>query len=440
MSYEWGTASLAAPTFDGQLQIDDLNTLWQWNASSSAWVRRSNLSIQESRSATLYPSGMSILRDPFDFRQARFGAEWDTAHSKAFVQVESNYGVVYGRIAQVTKAELLVWLLTVVPNTGGFYTENFMIRVFEVVDSLLQPNRVSGWNNLYGSMRGRGAYRSTRGRDELGMSRVSGINSNFYGWMPGASLSQRLLAHFMGIVAPTPEDRAVWFPRKNRDLYRMPMNVGAPIGSVTFSSSCRRYCWDTSTSTWQPVTTALWHTANGSSLPNPALVWANAKIPPTNVVNIDVMQKARGAAFVDQGICGVVAYHVQQGNLHAFLVKPLGHTFAAADVNLEGVNWELISMIRFRGDASNCVFHNVPFEDRNFGPTHGGWRWSIWNAIPDWRKIGTNVTVDADAIPETISYYARHKLTGLRSPLFPGCTTIVRRQNNAALSFQERRG
>jgi len=437
MSYVWGTASFAAPTFDGQLQIDDLNTLWQWNATSQVWTKRADLTVNETRSATLFARGKSIAINPMEFKQKLLRDHWDVAFTKSFVQVEEFDGtVLYGRIAHVTLAELLAWLPTVVPVSGGDFDIAFSLRVFEALDPSLKPDRVYGWNNLYGSMRGRNAYRWKRGRGVIGLPASAGIDPKFYSWQLITPLSQQMVNHFFGSLPGTAEDRAIWFPIGKRDLYRMRSNVG----STSIPTDPGRWCWNTATGGWQAAPPGTnWTTANGTTNPNPALLFLDNSAP---FAQVDIISKAmKGCRFFANQVVGVVFYLMrcnESPNLYSFFCKPLGASQVAAEWSLNTVDWDLLAMTHHRGDASNSRFvGGFSVEQRLTS-----WRWMLHTAMPSMlREGGAELwSPDTDRVPESVSFYARNKATGLRTPLFPGNYRVVRRQNNTTMAFNERRG
>ena len=440
MSYGWGLAAMPAATFDGQVQVDHLRAVWQWSSASGAWLRRSEFEFNELNAAVIFATGIPITQNPLNRYQSLFGLHWDVAFNKCFVVVEKldNPTVVYGRIAHVSLAQLMTWLPTVVPVSGGNYSANFCLRVLHVVDATVRPHRVYGWSGIYGAMRGRKAYRRLQGRWNLGLPDSAGIDPKFYGWVGGAPrIATNLVQYFLGATPATNDDDAVWFPRGKQDLYRMPKNGGAKVKPTEVG----RQCWNSVLSAWQAITPGTtWLTADGTSGTNPALIWLSSNIVGLHIGDISAAMK--GCRFTKNAIEGVVAYHLTcatDANLHAFYVKPLGLTKMAVGWNLDGAIWELIALARYRGDAANARYKSVTFENRQLT---NGWRWRLHNAVPaSARRSGAEMwSPDTDRIPTVLHFYARHRTTGVSSPLFPGCVEIVRRRNNMTMAFQECRG
>lgn len=443
MSYLWGTSTFAEPEFLGQVQVDQLGACWQWETGAvKAWVRRPELELKESQSAVIYAVGRSQGSFPADRQQDLFGNHLFTAFSHSFLSVESSSdpSVVYGRIAHVAdEAEWGAYLSTVVPSSGGSYDVDFRVRVLEAYDPRIRPNRVHGWNALYGAMRGRAAYKRSKGRYQIGLPVSAGVDPKFYGWTGAEELSVQLLRRFLGVEPSSSNDLAVWFSRRRCELFSMPRNEGA----IFVPQYTDRRCWNTAAGAWENIPSGVvWESANGPSANNPALIWTQFAESTVGVGDPSVL---RGVRFFRYQVQAVMAYHlVAQGssNLHAFYVKPMGATHQALDLSLSDAEWGLWSVARYRGDSDSARYISVPFENRVLTPGggSGGWRFALHDAVPSGPRNSNGWGADSDRIPRTLNFYVKNNITGVRSPVFPGGIEIVRRHNNTPMAFYERRG
>lgn len=439
MSYEWGTVVLPAALFDEQVQVDSLNQIYQWNATSSVWVRCPELQLQEVRSASIYANGMSTVVSPFVHRQKMLSNNWDVAFDRTFVSVENveDPSVVYGRIAHVDMTELLAWLPTVVPTGGGTYGANFRIRVLQVVDPRRKPDRVFGWNAMYGSMRGRKAYRDGKGRQDLGLPESCGYDPKFATAYPTSSAPEiQLVSLFCGQTPPVAEPYAIWFPRSRTDLTVMPVNNSARLMPVYTD----RKCWNTVSQTWNNITSDQWDTADGA-VPNPACFAVGDDF--TNMEVGKLKTYMCGTDFIKFRRVAVVVYHLVDAadhTNHAFYVKPLGISSMAADIQVPLLPWELMAVSMYDGDGGNARFVKVKNVQNRL--PNDGWRWSIHEAVPHFcrRSGANNWKLSTDRIPQEIKYYIRNSTTGVASPYFPGSVEIARRRYNMAMGFLEKRG
>lgn len=442
MSYEWSMATLPAATFDGQIQIDQLNQVYRWDATSSVWVRCPELYLEELRSASVYAIGVSTTMSPLYRKQSLLRNNWDVAFDKAFVSVEdlADPTIVYGRIAHVDLSGLTAWLQTVVPVGGGAYQTNFRIRVLQVVDPRRKPDRVYGWNAMYGAMRGRNAYRNQKGRNQLSLSNRCGIDPKSFAHFPTSPAPEiQLVQLFCGQTPLAGETNAIWFPVGKQDLTVMPDNNGA----VLVPTYTDRMCWDTVAQAWQNIANgSQWRTADGL-VNNPACFAAGDGIVGMDVGELKYYMHGGGTNFITQHRTIVVVYHLVDSSdptKHAFYIKPMGITSMAADVQVSTGEWALMAVSRYEGDGCNMRFVKVQgVEDRL---PNDGWRWSVHSTLPAFssRSGSRDWGLSTNKIPNTIHYYIRNNITGVVSPYFPGSVEIARRRYNMAMGFLERRG
>jgi hypothetical protein len=442
MSYTWGTAAFPAATFDGQVQVDHLNEIYQWNAGAGVWVKCPEYRLEELRSASVYAYGVAVGQDPFRKQRSMLENHWDVAFNRALVSVESvdDPNVVYGRIAHVSFAELQAWIPTVVPTSGGTYDVHYRIRVIQVTDARRKPDRVFGWNGMYGSMRGRDAMRSTKGRNDLSLPDSCGYDPKFRTAFPTTAAPEVLLVQlFCGQTPATEQPRAIWFPRRRNNLTVMPKNNSATLRP----SYMNRYCWNDTTQLWEAITSDVWMTEDTINCVNPACIAVGNDFTNAEVGELKTYMRGGGTNLITYRRTAVVVYHLRDGgdaHKHAFYVKPLGINTMAADIQVPLVPWELMAVNLFDGDGGNARFVKVP-NVQNRQP-NDGWRWSIQDTLdPRVRASGAkNWNISTDRIPQEIKYYLRNNVTGVVSPYFPGSVEIARRRYNMAMGFLERRG
>lgn len=439
MSYAWGSSAFPAATFDGQVQIDNLGQLYQWSVASGVWIRCPELCLEELRSWSMYAYGMDINQDPFLRKRCLARDTWDVAFDKAFIVCEDieNPNVVYGRIAHVSMAELLAWLPTVVPH-GASYDAHFRLRVLQPVDPRRRPDHVYGWNNMYGAFRGRAAYRSNKGRNDIGLPQSAGMDGKSAStFVTSPAPEIQLVQLFCGQTPATPETRAIWFPRSRQNLTQLPLNNGARVRPSYFD----RMCWNTVSQTWNPITSEEWMTSDANMV-NPACFVVGNDF---HGMEVEALKNyTQGVRFITAHRTVCVVYHIHDladATNHAFYVKPLGITSMAADIQVSHGDWDLMAVSIFEGDGGNARWVKVPnVQDRR---PRAGWRWWIHDTLPrssNNRSGQQHWSLGTQAIPREVKFYIRNNVTGVASPYFPGSVEVARRRYNMAIGFLEKRG
>lgn len=436
MSYEWGMTDLPTGDFDGQVMVDAYNVLWQWDGTNQVWRRADELRLEELRSFTLYLAGYSPPGTGYwDRKRNSEKNTWDVAFDKAFISVEAvdDPSTVYGRIAHVSRAEFETWF-----NTAFPWPDNVRVRVLQAVDPRRKPNRMTGWNNMYGALRGRHAYRKNKGRGDLGLPQSAGIDPKSamtFACTPAPEI--QLVQLFVGQTPATGETRAIWFPRRRENLTLLPKNNDARINPSYFD----RFCWNDLTQTWGAITSDQWSTADANAS-NPACFWTDPNNGGAMLVDM-INGPMKGADFITERRVVCVVYHLvdlADGHNHAFYVKPLGITSMAADVQVSPSDWSLIAASRYVGDGSTMRFAAVSVQDRT---PNDGWRWWLHDCVPPFangRSGRNNWTLSTQTVPNEMHFYIRNNTTGVVSPYFPGSVEIARRRYNMAMGFLEKRG
>jgi len=454
MSYPWGFVTKPVATFDRQIYVDAAHNVWEWDGAIAAWTRRQGLVAREVDTQLAFPAGTSMGGNPLYRTAARMANTWDTSYSRAFVEATdaSSQAQVFGRIAQVSLADLFAWLPTAVPNDGSVYTNSVRLRVFEVFDASLKSYRTYGFNALYGGLRGRHCYRSgmRRGRLTPPKPACAGIDAAWSTHWGIPDLGTQLLQYFLGTAPSRDDDCVVWTTRRTRDLYLQPSN-NRPSVIYLNSGAMGRMAWDPM-DVWNPAPDGAWTFDDGTVAPNPAIVWVGNGVPTPRV---DSPTSLKGLRQVGHRVQAMVAYLIKNETIkgrYAIYLKPLGITHFVLDTGLAAsgfvpwLHWELVCENVFQGDARHVRRVVVPLDipgpdqgDRHL--TGDGWRFSVYDALdPRLRSASQLQTLSTGMLPRYLRFYMRHKQTGLRSEVLEGTIELVTRRNNAPLQFIERRG
>lgn len=455
MSYAWGLVNKPTASFDKQLYIDSTNSVSQWDASCAAWLHRPDLMMREVDTQFAIPAPTTILSgNPLCRTATRLANTWDTSYRMAFVEAANgtNQSNVFGRIAQVSLAELLAWLPTVVPNDGTVFTSDVRLRVFEVFDPALKSYRTYGFNALYGGLRGRHCYRSGTRRGKLVPPKphCAGIDAAWATHWSMPDLGSQLFRHFLGVAPSKDDDCAVWTTCRKRDLCLQPSNNRSAV--IVLDDPHGRMCWDPGADVWSPAPVGPWAFDDGTVSPNPAIVWVGPGFPTPLIA---APRTLCGLRMIGQKMEAMVAYLIKHEVIkgrYALYVKPLGITHYVIDTGLAAsgfvpwLHWELLCENVFQGDAKNLQRVILPLDipgpdqgDRHL--TGDGWRFGVYSALaPCLNYAYQGQTLNTGILPRYLRFYMRHKQTGLRSEVLEGTIEVVKRCNNAPLQFLERRG
>ena len=436
--YAWGSNAKPSSPFTGQIHVSADLDIFQWNGTT--WLAKKLWAFRQVDAQNIHSRGLP-LGSPFVRRgAARITNQWDTSYPKAFVEVEIlTTGNIY-RQAALSLANLSAWIPTVVPNDGANYTSAFTIRIYEVFDPYLKLGRTNTWNCLYSGMRGRNCYRKGLRRSRFGLPGRGGLPAMFQSSFPGgADLPRTLVDYFFGVMPPALGDAhmSILFTGRGIDLYSQPANNHM----VTSLSAAGYKCWNTTLGGWDDAPLGQWTADNGTGK-SPAIVWTEYGGMTLNVGEPKSVMK--GLYLLKNSVQAVAVYLVRHSSLnkYAFYVKPIGVTHMAFDTDLDPSTWTLVCENLYRGDANPIRRRIVIVEDRR--NIENGWRFNIFSAMDP--SVGTGAvggnqrSLDSCFAPKTLQFYVRHNTTGLRSELASTIIEIVKRTNNAAIRFSERRG
>jgi len=446
--YDWGVAQPPTATVDGQLHVDDLLRVWEWSQATATWNRKQGYDFAKVRSLHLLISGVSVANDVFQYgrRTAEFGTLWDEAFKLAFVEVTDRWtGAVLGRRAHMTKAELMLWLPTVVPVSGGRYNSDPVLHVYEVINPALNATRINAWNGLYGSFRGRDCYIGSNGFGRPGLPPRAGYCDEFASYH-GTNLDLRLVQYFFGAVPATSERRVCWMANNKRSLYRFPVQTGRII--INPSPGTGRYVYNTVTLAWEPCPA-------GSEFEfyrgrEPAFIYRTPDGVTLTVTNPPDATLGLEAVFGEgwEGREMMVAYPVRDASAPtkvAFHIKPYGITKAAMVFGLEVTlaNYDAVVVGKFDAQPRDDVFY-VPtvvsgwVEQREAGD---GIRFGkLLNIIaqltrPRQNGVPENTSLDSACTPDRVHFYVRHKQTGLRGEYSRAHIAALRRKNTIPFCY-----
>lgn len=448
MSYEWGGAQPPAGTFDGQLHIDAQGTIREFSVANGAWMKRPNYSQVQALAQELGTNGKPV---GFDFWNGPLNTtatnQWDDVYNRTFVKVtwRSTGQVQY--VAHVSYAELIAWVAANAPQSGGVYTSDGLVEVFEAVSPDMRIARFMSMHRLYGAMRGRKAYHGEYGRGDPqnGIFSRAGWGTRFASWWNGAaSIPTQLIQRSYGQTPATDEPRIVWFPNaKHVNKNRMWHEIFLPADDLN-----GRMVWDTATQTYQLAPRGTYRQDNSSARGN--IKWAACEEPGNTIVILDKQTDARdiqGSAWLwptnVRGPLSLVALiPVVSGNVptyRAFIAMPVGVTHVTLKVpQAIGAASDFIAVSQYDDSLLSDYRKKITAPDLE-NPTSDMWRFAVRHAG---RFIGQPGTwwrrgIDYQGIPSRMQFYIRNPVTGLRSDLADRQIVKRTRDKNMVVGFFE---
>jgi hypothetical protein len=450
--YEWGNATLPVATFDGQLYVDDKGQIWQWDATGGAWRHKDDFYRTEVMSQELGVGSASTLVDPFQFIKTRDSNLWDQLYSKAFVELRwrqqaAPNTVTVQRICQVTEAELKAWMQANGPQSGGLYTADCLLRVYEVVSPEMRISRVMSMHRVYGSMRGRKSYFGDFGRSvgnaDNGIYSRAGYGNKFRSYFSAANLCRDLIQDFFG-QTPNPADpndgRAMWFPNAQKSgKYRQSNGILYLPGTGMNG----RMCWDVGTQTYVDAPGA--DTTGGQYSPDPVGVrWLYVQEPAGASIQIGKMTQSvtKGSSFVRNRLSVIVAVAVRNENntnLKAVMLYPMGITHVTLKIPQEiGMASDIIVLNEYEGTSLSTVrAKHAGTSAENPAPNMFRFPISSIAVLIGNKKNNYKTALDDPGIPSKLSFYVRDPITGLRGALADRQIVKVMRKTNMPLCWVE---
>lgn len=439
--YEWGTNALPVGTFDGQVHVDGRGKIRQWDVAGEVWIDKPTFSLVESFSQELGLKGDSVSEDFFVYTRVAtiLGQVWDSVYDKALVELiwhTPDGGT--ERIADVTAAELVAYVQANGPQSGGVYTSDCLLRIYEVQSPELEVARIQSQNRIFGSMKGRKSYygRFGRGNPENGDFLQAGYGTRFLSfWTNAADLVRRMINLKWGGNPATDEPRVLWYPVKKTGMYRSAVGKG----NLYFGDGVngRRY-WNLATNTYGDVGVPTQWIRDDNQ--HPIWVYTNED-PQDSALNVvdTTMNDTRGSSWIWKAWSIVVAVPVQDtndANNKAFVMIPMGITDFTVQAKQSLAGHDVVAVNEY-GTSPRADYPLVVPNTQQ--PSPNMIRCRMFDSLhfngtkPPLE--GFRVSLDSAAIPTALRVYVRNPATGVRSQCARQTVQKVMRKKDMPLAW-----
>lgn len=410
--YNWHTNIFPATPFDTQIHIDINEDIYKYDSATTTWKRYFGAVLRHVKTYQ-YLAG----RTGSPFTMPAQDNEGNVMFQYSFVIVEyydagSLAGTYY--FALPTQAELGAHYVAFYPNKQVIY------QIYDVFDSRLNINRITGHNSLYGSLRGRKSYYRTTEHSNFGIA--GGFHSVTF-WAPTFdNFGDYLMQFFWGIdsslaVNQVENELVIWQSHSRYTLYHQPK-----IGFFILSGFNSKRAYKESDNEFVVI--------NGMNMNigEPMFFYFNEG---STLRTLTSMKDMSGSGIFYNKANGILIYPLRSndGDYYSFLVKPLG---------IDTISIRCIFMTPDIRTMSETVYKNARMVKNSLLPMHfmndpfaGHYR--VWQSFYMGSVGKYNAGLDKDLIPDYVKYYRRNLVNGVRSEYHDGVLKIHKRKNNAPL-------
>lgn len=361
-----------------------------------------------------------------DMMPSRGVGTWDELYKYLWWLFRTTTGNFLGPNQFATIADLVSYLATNIPISGGTFDEDVLFVCYEAVDNDDPfPQYRLCRNSLVASARGRRNWLGRGTTPGLPMSGIaSGFNGGSYYGAPWINNTARLFVGYeTGVYPGTNNDGAIWWHRGRRTLWNWP-HTGTSVRITDLGQ--RAAAWNTITHIWATPAPVGDYTLGAPFL------WAEAGHQ--GVLSIEQATGAEARETMMGSVCAIV-FPLTSGNYTSFLVLPAGFDTWVTEY-FDPALYELCAKISYRHE-SFARYRVVPPKQidttekimfTHFNPVTG----ESYFFTPGMLQSG--MQIDNDRIPTRVYVAKRNKTTGTRSR-WTELGVVRRRIPNAALRF-----